>query len=408
MTESREFDVVLWGATGFTGRLVAEYLAATYTDTASLRWAIAGRNEDKLRQLQTELSLGDDVGLITGDSHDAASLEAMAARTSVVITTVGPYALYGSELVAACVESGTHYCDLAGEAQWIRRMIDAHHERAAQTGARIVHCCGFDCVPMDLGVWFLQRESQARYGSFCASIRMLVKALKGGWSGGTMASAINLMREAREDREVMLALVNPYALNPAGEREGPDSREQSDIRYDDDARSWTAPFIMALINKRIVHRSNALLGYPWGRGFRYDEAVMTGDGAGGRLKALSVGAGLGALMFGASRAFTRRLLQRFALPEPGEGPSREQREAGFYVLQQTGKLADGSIIRSRVSGDRDPGYGSTSKIIAECGVCLAKDELDTPGGVYTPASAMAAALLPRLTQNAGLSFEIVD
>ncbi len=408
MTESREFDVVLWGATGFTGRLVAEYLAATYPDTGELRWAIAGRNRKKLQELHAELSLGDDVGLITGDSHDSASLEAMAAKTSVVITTVGPYALYGSELVAACVESGTHYCDLAGEAQWIRRLIDAHHERALETGARIVHCCGFDCVPMDLGVWFLQREAHSRRGAHCESIRMLVKALKGGWSGGTMASAVNLMREAREDREVMLALVNPYALNPAGEREGPDSREQSDVRYDHDASSWTAPFIMALINKRIVHRSNALLGYPWGRDFRYDEAVMTGDGTGGRLKALSVSAGLGALMFGASRSFTRKLLQRFALPEPGEGPSREQREAGFYVLQQTGKLPDGSAVRGRVSGDRDPGYGSTSKIIAECGVCLAKDDLDTPGGVHTPASAMAASLLPRLMQKAGLTFEIVD
>ncbi|MDJ0699832.1 MAG: saccharopine dehydrogenase NADP-binding domain-containing protein [Woeseiaceae bacterium] len=408
MTQSREFDVVVWGATGFTGRLVAEYLAASYPDSEDLRWAIAGRNEDKLRELREELSLSAHVDLMTGDSRDAASLEAMASKTKVVITTVGPYALYGSELVKACVDAGTHYCDLAGEAQWIRRMVDEHHDRAEQTGARIVHACGFDCVPMDLGAWFLQREAKARHGEFCGSIRMLVKKIKGGWSGGTMASAINLMNEARQDPEVMKALVNPYALNPPGEREGPDTREQSDVRYDSDAHTWTAPFIMALINQRIVHRSNALLGYPWGHDFRYDEAVMTGDGLGGRIKALSMTAGMGAFVFGATNSLTRDLLQRFALPAPGEGPSRDEREAGFYILHHYGHLPDGSIIRGRVKGDRDPGYGSTSKIIAECGVCLAQNDLDKSGGVYTPTSVMAEALLPRLTQNAGLSFEIID
>lgn len=406
---AREFDVVVWGATGFTGALVAEYLLARYGDDAEFRWAIAGRDGNRLAALRESLGAGAEaLPSIVADSFDRASLDALAARTRVVLTTVGPYARYGSELVAACVGAGTHYCDLAGEAQWIRRMIDAHHESAVAAGARIVHACGFDSVPMDLGVWFLQREAERRFGRPCRAITMLVKATKGGVSGGTLASMLNLIEESRADREVARTLVDPYGLNPRGERDGPDQRDQQDVRYDDTAGVWTAPFVMAGINTKIVRRSNALLGYPWGRDFRYREAVMTGKGLGGRLRGTALALGLGGFVLGASLAPTRALLKRFVLTKPGDGPDRDERESGFFDLRQFGVVDADTTLRGRVTGDRDPGYGSTSKMLAECAVCLARDPIDSGGGVTTPAAAMGDALLERLQTNAGLRFEILD
>ena len=405
----REFDLIVFGATGFTGSLVAEYLLERYGHRDDLRWAIAGRSQEKLDALKAEL--GEDAATletIVVVSADGPALAEMARRTRVVITTVGPYALYGSALVAACVEAGTDYCDLAGEVQWIRQMIERHHARAEETGARIVHCCGFDSIPMDMGVYFLQQEAQRRHGAFCASIALFVKATRGSASGGTLASMINIIREARKDRDVARILANPYALNPDGEREGPDGRDQQKVAYDDVAGCWTAPFVMAGVNTRVVRRSHALAGYPYGRGFRYREAVMTGKGPGGWLKGSGMTLALGGLVLGISLSPTRRLLQKFFLPSPGEGPGPEAREAGFFNLMQVGKLPDGTVMRTRITGDRDPGYGSTSKMLAESAVCLAKDELPSRGGVLTPATAMGDALLRRLRDNAGLTFDVVD
>ena len=404
----REFDVVVYGATGFTGQLVAEYLLGRYGIGDDLRWAVAGRSEEKLRRMRRELGpAAEQLPMIVADSTDEDAVGELASRTRVVLTTVGPYALYGSNLVAACVEHGTDYCDLAGEAQWIRKMIDTHHERAQATGARIVHCCGFDSIPMDIGVYFLQEEAKARHGAYCESIALYVKATKGTMSGGTMASMSNIIQEAKRDRSIARILADPYALNPPGERQGPDSGDQQDVRFDEDVNSWTAPFVMAGINTRIVRRSNALAGYPYGRGFRYREATLTGPGTGGRIKGAMLAATLGALVLGMSAGPTRALLQKFVLPEPGEGPSREQQESGFFSLMQVGKLPDGTVMRTRIAGDRDPGYGSTSKMLSESAVCLAKDELATGGGVWTPASAMGAPLLERLRRNAGLTFEVL-
>ena len=404
----REFDVVVYGATGFTGQLVAEYLLGRYGIGDDLRWAVAGRSEEKLRRMRRELGpAAEQLPMIVADSTDEDAVGELASRTRVVLTTVGPYALYGSNLVAACVEHGTDYCDLAGEAQWIRKMIDTHHERAQATGARIVHCCGFDSIPMDIGVYFLQEEARAHHGAYCESIALYVKATKGTMSGGTMASMSNIIQEAKRDRSIARILADPYALNPPGERQGPDSGDQQDVRFDEDVNSWTAPFVMAGINTRIVRRSNALAGYPYGRGFRYREATLTGPGTGGRIKGAMLAATLGALVLGMSAGPTRALLQKFVLPEPGEGPSREQQESGFFSLMQVGKLPDGTVMRTRIAGDRDPGYGSTSKMLSESAVCLAKDELATGGGVWTPASAMGAPLLERLRRNAGLTFEVL-
>ena len=408
-TESREFDVIVWGATGFTGTLVAEYLCRQYGIGGDLRWAIAGRNSRKLEELRD--ALGADAAaleIIESDSHDKESLKQLASRTSVVLTTVGPYALYGSELVEACVDNGTHYCDLAGEVQWIRKMIDLHHERAKQTGARIVHCCGFDSVPMDMGVWFLQNTAKQRYGDYCKSITMLVKATKGTASGGTIASMLNIIKESREDRAIARILVHPYSLNPEGEREGPDQRDQQNIVYSEEAGCWTAPFVMAAVNTKVVRRSHALAGYPYGKDFRYSEAVATGAGMGGWLKGMTMITGLAGLVLGGSFTPTRKLLQKFVLPEPGEGPDREMQESGFFNLMQIGELPDGTVLKTRITGDQDPGYGSTSKMLSECAVCLAKEALDSSGGVLTPASAMGSVLLERLQQNAGLTFELRD
>jgi short subunit dehydrogenase-like uncharacterized protein len=405
----RDFDLVVWGATGFTGALVAEYLLAHYGVGKELRWAIAGRSEEKLEKLRHALG-PDAVALpeIVADSHDEAKLSAMAEKTRVVISTVGPYAKYGSPLVAACVARGTHYCDLAGEAQWIRKMIDEHHEEAQKTGARIVHCCGFDSVPMDIGVWFLQEEARRRHGDYCKSIMLLVKATKGGPSGGTMASVLNLIKEARADKSVARVLGNPYSLNPPEERRGPDGSDQRGVKFDKLANTWTAPFVMAGINTKVVRRSHALQDYPYGKDFRYREAVMMGKGAGSWLKASTMTAGLGAFVTAASFNFTRGLLERFVVPKPGEGPGAELRESGFFDLRQYGELPDGKVIRTRITGDRDPGYGSTSKMLAESGVCLAENELAIGGGVLTPAAAMGDALLSRLRENAGLTFEVLE
>jgi len=406
---SREFDIIIQGATGFTGTLVAEYLLRQYGVDGNLRWALAGRSEEKLRDVRQGLgSAASELELIVADSFDKAALQSLAMRTRVVLTTVGPYALYGSDLVEACVNSGTHYCDLAGEVQWIRKMIDTHHDRAKETGAKIVHCCGFDSVPMDIGVWFLQRAAREKYGSYCESISMLVKATKGAASGGTLASMMNLIKESREDRNIARTLVHPYSLNPEGEREGPDKRDQQRVVYRDDAKAWTAPFVMAGVNTKVVRRSHALAGYPYGRGFRYDESVMTGRGFSGWLKGSIMTLGLGALVFFASFTPTRKLLQRFVLAKPGEGPDRQLQQQGFFNLMQIGVLADGTVLRGRITGDQDPGYGSTSKMLSECAVCLAKDELDGGGGVLTPAAVMGAPLIDRLRKNAGLTFELRD
>ena len=405
----REFDIIVQGATGFTGTLVAEYLLRQYGADGDLRWALAGRSEDKLREVREKLgSAASDVDLIVADSFDKIALQSLCERTHVVLTTVGPYALYGSDLVEACVNSGTHYCDLAGEVQWIRKMIDTHHDRARASGAKIVNCCGFDSVPMDIGVWFLQRAAHEKYGSYCKSISMLVKATKGAASGGTLASMMNLIKESREDRSIARTLIHPYSLNPEGEREGPDERDQQRVIYRDDAKAWTAPFVMAGVNTKVVRRSHALAGYPYGKDFRYDESVMSGRGFSGWLKATIMTLGLGALVFFASFTATRNLLQRFVLSKPGEGPDRELQQQGFFNLMQIGVLADGTQLRGRITGDQDPGYGSTSKMLSECAVCLARDDLSDVGGVLTPAAAMGEPLIDRLRKNAGLTFDLRD
>ncbi|MFK7958134.1 MAG: trans-acting enoyl reductase family protein [Lysobacterales bacterium] len=402
------YELVLLGATGFTGALVAEYLLQTYGVDSDLRWAIAGRSEDKLASLKASLGeAASSLPTVVADSSDPASLKALCENTQVVCSTVGPYAKYGSELVAACAAAGTSYCDLTGEPQWIRRMIDAHESAAQKNGAVIVNSCGFDSIPSDMGVYFLQREAEERFGQPCDEVKFRLKAAKGGASGGTVASMMQAVQEARADRDNARALVNPYSLYPREEKRGGDGRDQNGLKYDADVSSWTGPFVMAGINTKIVRRGNAVAGFPYGRDFRYEEATLVGAGIPGWMKGAMLSAGLGGLMVGAALPPARWLLEKFVLPSPGDGPNARQRESGFFNILLIGK-SDGEVkIRVRVTGDRDPGYGSTCKMLGESAVCLAKDDVMKKGGFWTPASAMGQPLLDRLTESAGLTFDVL-
>lgn len=402
---TREFDIVVWGATGFTGRLVAEYLLKRYGPVGELRWALGGRNSAKLEAVRSELG-AEAIPLVVGDGDDEAFLSELAERTHVVCTTVGPYAKYGTKLVAACAGRGTHYCDLTGEVQWMSRVIEAHQKDAEASGARIVHTCGFDSIPSDLGVFFLQREMRARHGSVCGQVKYRSVAFEGGFSGGSVATMLNMLEEAGRDPSVRRILADPYALDPSGEPPGPDGPDRTTPFYDPDFGQWTGPFVMAGVNTRVVRRSNALLGYPYGRDFRYDEATLMGSGPAGWLKAAGLCAGLGTTMLAGAVGPLRRALTRF-LPAPGEGPSEEAREKGYFEIALFG--SDGThSLRARVTGDRDPGYGSTAKMLGESAVCLAKNSLSAGGGFWTPASVMGEPLLTRLQANAGLTFTIEE
>ena len=404
--DSRPFDLIVFGATGFTGRLVAEYLHARYAGS-DLRWAMAGRSAGKLADVRDALGLPADTPLLVADAADPQALAQLVAQTRVVVTTVGPYQLYGEPLIRACAAAGTDYVDLCGEPLWMAKMIPELDAPAKGSGARIVFSCGFDSIPFDLGVYHAQQEAQQRFGAPLARVHGRVKTMKGTFSGGTVASMLASMQAIGRDRGLVRTMLNPFALVPGFE--GPRQPNDHVAEYDDLAQAWTAPFVMAPINTKNVHRSHALLGHPWGTGFVYSERMLTGDGAAGEKRArkmLRQSTWQNRLL---GFPPTRALLARFALPKPGEGPNKEQREKGRYEVLYFGETADGRRLTTRVTGDRDPGYGSTSKMIAEAAICLARDidRSRTPGGAWTPAAAMGETLIDRLVKNAGLTFQIV-
>lgn len=403
----REFDLIVFGATGFTGRLVAEYLHLS--GAAGVRWAIAGRSLDKLARVRDALHLPPAVALLRADAGDAAALRALVARGRCVITTVGPYQLHGDPLATACAEGGTDYVDLCGEPLWMARMIERLTPLAERSGARIVFSCGFDSIPFDLGVVYLQAEAQARFGAPLAEVRGRVARLRGGASGGTLASLMETLDTLRREPALARLMADPFALTPGFA--GPPQPDGQGADFDDWAGVWTAPFVMAAINTKNVHRSHALRGHPWGEGFVYGEKRLTGrpgQGDLGRKKALALARltrlqdlalGIGPL---------RALLRRFVLTQPGDGPDEAAREAGGYELWFSGRSAGGEALRAIVKGERDPGYGSTCRLIGEAALCLVQDvgREATPGGVWTPGSALGLALVRRLRERAGLSFEI--
>lgn len=392
MSSTRDFDLLVFGATGFTGRLVAEYLAGR---KGAPRWAMAGRSQAKLEQVRQEIDAPADTPLLVADTADPESLAAMAARTRCVVTTVGPYTLYGTPLVEACVEAGTDYTDLAGEVLWMRQMIECFGTRARETGARIVHSTGFDSIPFDLGVLFLQDEAMRRFGGPCSRVRGRVTDMRGTLSGGTAASGRATAQAVADDPSLLGPLLDPFCL--AGGFTGPAQPSGNDVEEDPVAGGWVAPFFMAPINTKNIHRSNALLGHAYGEDFVYDEMFLTGPGEAGRQAAEGMAA--------VSRAFSSGGGE--GGPRPGEGPSKEERDAGGYELLFIGTHDDGETLRVRVTGDKDPGYGSTSKIMAEASICLIEDRSEIGGGVWTPAAALGATLIPRLVERAGLSFDVL-
>jgi len=381
--KNAEFDIIVYGASGFTGRLVAEYLAAQGVKN----WAMGGRSLSKLAEVRDEMGLPSSTPLVAADSDNPATLIEMCKRARVILTTVGPYQLYGAELVAACAETGTDYVDLCGEPAWMREMIDAHDARAKETGARIVFSCGFDSIPFDLGVWFLQREAMKAHGKPAPRVKGRVRKMQGGASGGTIASLTETMKAAAKNPKIIGILKSSFGLTPGFE--GPAQPSGLMPEYDSATGTWTAPFVMAPINTKNVHRSNFLLGHPYGRDFVYDEMIMTTIGDAGRAMAEAIAK---ANPFGEAKL------------KPGEGPSKDERENGFYDLLFIGEYPDGTAIRASVKGDKDPGYGSTSKMIAESALTLLENE--TPGGVVTPGAVIAAPLLERLVANAGLTFGV--
>ena len=376
----REFDVIVFGATGYTGRLVAEHLRRH----ATVSWAMAGRSKDKLADVRREIGAPDSLTLIVADADDPASLEAMCKRARVIISTAGPYQLYGSNLVAACARTGTDYVDLTGESHWIAQMMAAHEAEAKKSGARLVFSCGFDSIPFDLGVYFAQEEARKKFGAYAPRVRGRLRGMRGGLSGGTMASGQATIAAATKDPKIAVTLADPFALTPGFA--GPEQPD-GNTAYDDKVTgAWVGPFMMAGINTKAVHRTNFLLGQRWGADFKYDEMQMLD------------GPPTGAAPPGFAIDFAN-------MPKPGEGPSRQERESGWYDILFIAEMADGRTLRAAVKGDRDPGYGSTSKILAEAAIALI-GVATTPGGCWSPAAAMAPALLERLPKKAGLSFAV--
>jgi len=402
MSDAREFDVIVYGASGFTGRLVAEYMQRTYGAGSNVTWAMAGRDTAKLDGIKAQI--GANAPVITANARDPASLEALAKRAKVVLTTVGPYQLYGEPLVAACVKTGTDYVDLCGEPNWMAEMIGKYSDAANASGARIVFSCGFDSIPFDGGVFFLQEQARQRLGAPVPRIKGRVRSMKGTFSGGTMASFLATLEATKRDPSIIQTMANPYAL--AGAQGAPQPRGDGVQR--DEGIGWAAPFVMAAINVKNVLRTNALTNYGYGRDFQYDEMVATGDGPAGEKRARAMlkqsNTQNALLNFGPTRA----ILRAFVLPKPGQGPNKEQRENGSYDVLFVGEAADGRKLRAAVSGDKDPGYASTSKMISEAALCLAQDvdRTATPGGIWTPMSAMGAKLIERLQAKAGLTFVV--
>ena len=408
---SPHHDLVVFGATSFVGRILARHLFEQFGTHGDLNWAVAGRSVSRLEELRRSLgSQAAKLPLVVADAADEAALRKMCLGTKAVVSTVGPYALYGEPLVKVCAETGTDYCDLTGEAQWIRRMLSRYEDTARKSGARIVHCCGFDSIPSDLGVFFLQRESMRRFGEPCTRVKMRVKAIRGGVSGGTVASIMNIVKEAATDPQLRKELANPYSLCPGGYAPLVRQPAVRFAEYDSDFEAWVAPFIMSAINTRVVQRTNALTKQAYGAGFRYDEAMLAGRGLRGRLTALGIAAGLAGFMVAGAIGPARRALERFVLPAPGSGPSPEAQQKGFYDLRFLGRTDDGRSIMVKVTGDRDAGYGSTSKMLAQAATFLARDlpKAEKPGGFWTPATIFGDRLIERLEKHSGIAFTVID
>ena len=398
MSGDRELDVVLFGATGFAGRLVAGYLAGHAP--AGVRIGLAGRSQRRLADVRAGLGAAASAWpLLVTDSADPVSLAALARAARVVVTTVGPYRAHGLALVQACAEAGTDYADLTGEVLFIRDSIDRCHDVAAAAGARIVHCCGFDSVPSDLGVLLLHLAARADDAGDLQDTTLVVTALRGGVSGGTLASMTGQQAEVRASAQRRKVVGDPYALSPdrTAEPDLGDERDLDWVKYDRELRTWTGPFAMAGINTRVVRRSNALQGWAYGRLFRYREVTGFGASPAAPLLAAAASTALKAAEAGLAFAPSRTLLSRL-LPAPGQGPGEKTRRTGYFRIQVHTRTSAGARYLATIAAQGDPGYAATSVMLGETALCLALDRDQLPGhvGVLTPATAMGAALADRL------------
>ena len=387
MSNLNKYDFVIYGATGFTGKLVVEYAINQYASNNEISWAIAGRNNEKLEHVQEKYNLPSDIGKIVVDSNDQNSIDEMVSQTKCVLTTVGPYQLYGEKIVKTCISTGTDYVDLCGEPGFMHKIISECSAEAKETGARIVFSCGFDSIPFDLGVLFVQEEVMAKLNKYASSVRGRVRAMNGEFSGGTAASMKATMAALQSDPELINILVNPHALCEG--IQGVQQDDDSKPTYDEELNTWVAPFFMAPINTKNIHRSNKLMNHIYGENFKYNEMWIQGPGEEGK----------------AAAEFISTMNPLGDAPEPGDGPSRESRENGNYDVLFCADV-DGETIKASVSGDMDPGYGSTSKMITESAVCLVKDCENLAGGIYTPAASMGKKLIKRLESSAGLTFKL--
>jgi short subunit dehydrogenase-like uncharacterized protein len=391
MTSSPTFDIIVYGATGFTGQLVAEYLATHYRDDEQLKWAMAGRSLDKLAAVRDAIGAPADTPLIAADSSDPASIRAMVDQTRLMLTTVGPYQLYGADVLAACVASGTAYVDLCGEPLWMHQMIEKHQAEAEKSGARVLFSCGFDSVPFELGVLFVQEQAKKTFGVPAARVKGRIRGMSGSLSGGTAASAKATAAALTNDLSLVAIMKDPFALTPGfkGPKQPPGNRPV----YDEDLQSWIAPFAMALVNTRNVHRANMLMGFPYGQDFVYDEMVLTGDGEQGQANAK--------LVMAANAEKTGP-----NAPKAGEGPSKEKRDNGYFDLLYVALGPDGRRVCVTVKGKGDPGYGLTAKMVAECAIGLLRDAPELKGGIWTPGASMGEHLIKRLVEHAGMTFQV--
>ena len=407
MMEDRKYDIVVWGATGFTGNYVAKYLAS-YSSKEDIRWAIAGRDINKLKQLTEKLG-HNNIPMIQADINDVKSMNAMAASTKVICSTAGPFALLGTPVIEACIHEKTNYCDITGESHWVKKIIEKYHDQAQEAGLKIVHCCGFDSIPSDMGVYKLQKECFQRFGEYCHTIKMRVRVAKGKLSGGTYASMRNIMEEIRKDPSLVSSLRDPYSLNPANQKNGPPQRDLNKVIFDKELGTWIAPFVMEAVNTRIVRRSHALRNSPYGQDFRYNEAIMTGNGLNGKMRGIAITIPLAVMMAARPGNFFNGLLNRF-LPKPGEGPSENEIRNGFYILNFYGFTPGGKRMILKWKGNQDPGYGSTSMMLTQSAICLAKDWSQLPAtyGILTPSVAMEEYLMDRLLAHAEITIEIKE
>jgi len=377
MNAEARFDIIVWGATGYTGRIIAEYLLGEYGLDGEISWALAGRSRERLAELCDDIGAPKQTPLILADSHDPASIRKLVRSGRAIVSTVGPYQLYGSDLVAACAEEGVDYLDLTGEVNWMAAMIAAHEAAAKASGARILFSAGFDCIPFELGVYAVQQQAIRSWGKPAPRVNGRVRALRGGMSGGSLATGEVLGAAVAKDPSLLRLMGDPFALT--GDFEGP--RQPAGIAYDDPDVGPVAPFFLSVINTKLVHWSNALMGHPWGRDFQYEEmSFVTADGP------------VGFRPTGVS-------------PRPGEGPTREERENGMFDLLFIAVGDDGRRLRLSVKGDTDPGYGCTAKMLIEAAIAL-RGASDVPGGFWSPGAALRERLIERLEAHAGMTFAV--